>query len=154
MPKYYIQLTNDELPAPLYVKYGKGFSGVEVTGSLKDAKRYDTEGEAEKIAAIARAQKDKERGGEMTTVEVIAEEGGADADGWETRFRFEQCSTGAESAFEMCKSPGGILSRYTTISGNISEEFTREQMKTAARAWTDSIYAWICDKIERRQAKR
>ena len=45
---YYIRLVNDELPAPLYVERGLGFGGVKLTGSLKDARRYPTEAEAEK----------------------------------------------------------------------------------------------------------
>ena len=73
MSKYYVQLVNDEFPAPLYVERGLGFGGVKLTGSIKEARRYDTEQEAEKIAALARAQKDKERGGECTTVEIVRE---------------------------------------------------------------------------------
>ena len=149
MAKYYVQLVNDELPAPLYVKYGKGFSGVELTGSLKEARRYDTEAEAEKIAALARAQKDKERGGEMTTVQIVTEDAGS-SDGWETRFRFTQDSTGVETVFQMKKSPDGIRSRYITFGGSVSDEFPPGSMKDGYNKWLSAVGAWGCAKIDGR----
>ena len=150
MPKYYIQLINEEMPAPLYVKFGKGFSGVELTGSLKEARRYDTEEEAEKIAAIARAQKDKERGGETTTVQIVTEGGGNIDDGWATRFRFTQDSTGAETVFQMKKSPDGIRSRYIAFGGGVSEEFPPGKMKDGFNKWLSAVGAWGCAKIDGR----
>ena len=39
MSKYYIQLNNDELPAPMYVERGLGFGGVKITGDIRAARR-------------------------------------------------------------------------------------------------------------------
>ena len=142
---YYIRLVNDELPAPLYVERGLGFGGVKLTGSLKDARRYPTEAEAEKIAAIARQQKDKERGGESTTVEIVAE-GAESVGGWDIRARFEVPASGAESRFEMKKTPAGIKCRYVAVSGSVSREYEAGEMSRAVSDWTSSVGAWFAAK--------
>ena len=147
---YYIRLVNDELPAPLYVERGLGFGGVKLTGSLKDARRYPTEAEAEKIAALARQQKDKERGGESTTVEIVSE-GAETSDGFELRARFEVPASGAESRFEMRKTSEGIRSRYVEFSGTVSKEYGADQMRQAAADWTNSVGAWFASKIGARK---
>ena len=144
MSKYYIQLVNDELPAPLYVERGLGFGGVKLTGDIRAAKRYDTEAEAEKIAALARAQKDKERGGETTTVEIVCEGSG---DGWETRARFELPASGAESSFQMKKTDAGIVSRYVGMDGIASKEYAAGNMKSAITDWINSSGAWFAAKV-------
>ena len=144
--KYYIRLVNDELPAPLYVERGLGFGGVKLTDSLTAAKRYDTLAEAEKIAAAANAQKAKERGGESTTVEIV-NEGAEIPDGWEPRARFEVPASGAESRFEMLKTPAGIRCRYTSVSGNISREYGTAEMSRAVADWTSSVSAWFAAKV-------
>lgn len=142
---YYIRLVNDELPAPLYVERGLGFGGVKLTGSLKDARRYPTEAEAEKIAANARQQKDKERGGESTTVEIVSE-GAETSDGFELRARFEVPASGAESRFEMKKTPAGIKCRYIAVSGSVSREYEAGEMSRAVSDWTNSVGAWFAAK--------
>ena len=142
---YYIRLVNDELPAPLYVERGLGFGGVKLTGSLKDARRYPTEAEAEKIAALARQQKDKERGGESTTVEIVAE-GAESVGGWDIRARFEVPASGAESRFEMKKTPAGIKCRYVAVSGSVSREYEAGEMSRAVSDWTSSVGAWFAAK--------
>lgn len=144
---YYIRLVNDELPAPLYVERGLGFGGVKLTGSLKDARRYSTEAEAEKIAALARQQKDKERGGESTTVEIVAE-------GWDIRARFDIPSSGAESRFEMRKSPEGIKSRYVSMNGTVSQEYGADKMQQAVSDWTNSVGAWFAAKVGGKAGKK
>lgn len=144
---YYIRLVNDELPAPLYVERGLGFGGVKLTGSLKDARRYPTEAEAEKIAALARQQKDKERGGESTTVEIVAE-------GWDIRARFDIPSSGAESRFEMRKSPEGIKSRYVSMNGTVSQEYGADMMQQAVSDWTNSVGAWFAAKVGGKAGKK
>ena len=154
MAKYYIQLVNDELPEPRYVERGLGIGGVKLTDDLRAAKRYDTEAEAEKIAALARVQKDKERGGEMTTVQIVTEGGSEAGDGWETRFRFEQCSTGAETLFQMKKTADGIMSRYVTFNGNISPERPAAEMDKCFVAWTDCVRAWAHARITQKEARR
>ena len=151
MPKYYIRLVNDELLAPLYVERGLGFGGVKLTGSLKEARRYDTEQEAEKIAALARAQKDKERGGECTTVEIVTEDTG-ETDGFEIRVRFELPASGAESTFQMKKTDAGIVSRYVDLNGNVSKEYAAESKKQAVSDWINCVGAWFANKIEGRGA--
>ena len=143
---YYIRLVNDELPAPLYVERGLGFGGVKLTGSLKEARRYPTEAEAEKIAAFARQQKDKERGGESTTVEIVSE-GAETSDGFELRARFEVPASGAESRFEMKKTPAGIKCRYVAVSGSVSREYEAGEMSRAVSDWTNSVGAWFASKI-------
>lgn len=153
MPKYYIRLVNDEMPAPLYVERGLGFGGVKLTGSLKDAKRYETEQEAEKIAALARSQKDKERGGECTTVEIVAEESGESGDGWETRVRFELPASGSESCFQMKKTDVGIISRYSDINGAFSKEYAAQDMTKAVSDWINCVGAWFAAKVTGRGGK-
>ncbi len=68
--KYYIMISNPETE-PRYVKAGKGFSGVEFTDSLKAARLYDTYEAAEKVMKIAEKQKNKERGGETSAIEIV-----------------------------------------------------------------------------------
>lgn len=150
---YYIRLVNDELPAPLYVERGLGFGGVKLTGSLKDARRYPTEAEAEKIAALARQQKDKERGGESTTVEIVAE-GAESVGGWDIRARFDIPSSGAESRFEMRKSPEGIKSRYVSMNGTVSQEYGADKMQQAVSDWTNSVGAWFAAKVGGKAGKK
>lgn len=142
---YYIRLVNDELPAPLYVERGLGFGGVKLTDSLGSARRYDSREEAEKIAAIARQQKDKERGGESTTVEIVAE-GAESVGGWDIRARFDIPSSGAESRFEMKKTPAGIKCRYIAVSGSVSREYEAGEMSRAVSDWTSSVGAWFAAK--------
>ena len=144
--KYYVRLVNDELPAPLYVERGLGFGGVKLTDSLRNARRYDSREEAEKIAALARQQKAKERGGESTTVEIV-NEGAEMPDGWEPRARFEVPASGAESRFEMRKTAAGIRCRYTSVSGNISREYEAVEMSRAVADWTNSVSAWFAAKV-------
>lgn len=148
--KFYIRLVNDELPGPIYVERGLGFGGVKLTDSLGSARRYDTREEAEKIAALARQQKDKERGGESTTVEIVAE-GAESVGGWDIRARFDIPSGGAESRFEMCKTAEGIRSRYVEFSGTVSKEYGADQMRQAAADWTNSVGAWFASKIGARK---
>ena len=148
--KFYIRLVNDELPGPIYVERGLGFGGVKLTDSLGSARRYDSREEAEKIAAIARQQKDKERGGESTTVEIVAE-GAESIGGWDIRARFDIPSSGAESRFEMCKTAEGIRSRYVEFSGTVSKEYGADQMRQAAADWTNSVGAWFASKIGARK---
>lgn len=150
--KYYIILNNDELPAPRYVERGLGIGGVKITDSLSKAKRYDKLEEAERIAAIARKQKEKEPGGDQTTVEIITE-GEGQSDGWVTRFRFEQTSTGAESLFQMKKTPAGIMSRYLTMSGDSSPERPKAEMKRCVEAWIACMGAWLMHQIEEAESK-
>jgi hypothetical protein len=146
MARFYIQLTNDET-APRYVERGLGFGGVKLTDSLRSAKRYDTEQEAEKIAALARAQKDKERGGECTTVEIVREGGEDPPDGWEIRARFEVPSIDASSAFEMKKTDAGIMSSYVGIDGKTSREYGGSEMKEAISDWINATGAWFASKV-------
>ena len=143
--KFYIRLVNDELPGPIYVERGLGFGGVKLTGNLAAAKRYDTLAEAEKIAAAANAQKAKERGGESTTVEIV-NEGAEMPDGWEPRARFEVPASGAESRFEMKKTPAGIKCRYVAVSGSVSREYEAGEMSRAVSDWTNSVGAWFAAK--------
>ena len=143
--KYYVRLVNDELPAPLYVERGLGFGGVKLTDSLGSARRYDTREEAEKIAALARTQKDKERGGESTSVEIVSE-GAEMSDGFELRARFEVPASGAESRFEMKKTPSGIKCRYVAVSGSVSREYEVGEMSRAVSDWTSSVGAWFAAK--------
>ena len=150
MPKYYVRLVNDELPAPIYVERGLGFGGVRLTGNLREARRYYTEKEAEKIAALARAQKDKERGGECTTVEIVTEED--ETDGFEIRARFGLPASGAESSFQMKKTDAGIVSRYVDLNGNVSKEYAAESKKQAVADWINCVGAWFADKIVGRGA--
>ena len=150
---YYIRLVNDELPAPLYVERGLGFGGVKLTGSLKDARRYPTEAEAEKIAALARQQKDKEPGGESTTIEIV-EEGAGDPGAWDIRARFDIPSSGAESRFEMRKSPEGIKSRYVSMNGSVSQEYGADKMQQAVSDWTNSVGAWFAAKVGGKAGKK
>ena len=152
MSKYYIQIVNEELPVPMYVERGLGFGGVKLTDSLRAAKRYDTEEEAEKVAALARAQKDKERGGECTTVEIVRE--GVEApDGWEVRARFDVPSIDASSRFEMKKTDSGIMSRYVGIDGKTSREYGGDEMKKAVSDWINATGAWFASKISGKKAK-
>ena len=144
MSKYYIQLVNDELPAPMYVERGLGFGGVKITGNIRAAKRYDTEAEAEKIAALARAQKDKERGGETTTVEIVCEDRG---DGWESRASFSVHSSGSESSFQMKKTDAGIVSRFVGMDGNVSKEYSSSDLRKAVLDWVNSSGAWFAAKV-------
>ena len=147
MINYYIRITNDEAPAPLYVERGAGFSGVLLTADINAARRYSTREEAEKIAALARKQRDKESGGESSAVEII-EEGAQEQPGeWSDRFEFRQCSTGARSVLQMRKAPEGIKTRYITINGSVSEERGKSDMDDAVIAWTDSLRAWLIHKI-------
>lgn len=150
---YYIRIVNDELPAPLYVERGLGFGGVKLTGSLKEARRYPTEAEAEKIAALARQQKNKERGGESTTVEIVAE-GAESVGGWDIRARFDIPSSGAESRFEMRKSPEGIKSRYVSMNGTVSQEYGADKMQQAVSDWTNSVGAWFAAKVGGKAGKK
>jgi hypothetical protein len=149
--KYYIRLVNDELPAPLYVERGLGFGGVKLTGSIREARRYDTEQEAEKIAALARAQKDKERGGECTTVEIVTEDNG-ETDGFETRVLFQLPASGAASTFQMKKTDAGIVSRYIDMNGAESREYGPAEMKQAVADWINCAGAWFVDKVAGRGA--
>lgn len=151
--KYYIRLVNDELPAPLYVERGLGFGGVKLTGSMKEARRYDTEQEAEKIAALARAQKDKERGGECTTVEIVTEDTG-ETDGFETRVLFQLPASGAASTFQMKKTDAGIVSRYVDMNGAESREYGPAEMKQAVSDWINCAGAWFADKVAGRGARQ
>ena len=153
MARYYITLTNDETP-PRYVERGLGFGGVKLTDSLRNAKRYDTEEEAEKVAALARAQKDKERGGETTTVEIIREGGEDQPDGWEVRARFDVPSIDASSRFEMKKADGGIMSRYVGIDGKASREYGGDEMKKAVSDWINATGAWFASKISGKKAAK
>lgn len=143
--KFYIRLVNDELPGPIYVERGLGFGGVKLTDSLRNARRYDSREEAEKIAALARQQKDKERGGESTTVEIVTE-GAETSDGFELRARFEVPASGAESRFEMKKTPAGIKCRYVAVSGSVSREYEAGEMSRAVSDWTSSVGAWFAAK--------
>ena len=139
MINYYIRVINDEVPAPLYVERGAGFSGVLLTDDINAARRYSTREEAEKIAALARKQ--------SSTVEII-EEGTREQPGeWSDRFEFRQCSTGARSVLQMRKTPEGIKTRYITIGGSVSEERGKPGMDDAVIAWTDALRAWLIQKI-------
>ncbi len=151
--KYYIRLINDEWPAPLYVERGLGFGGVKLTGSLNDARRYYTEQEAEKIAAIARSRKDNERGGECTTVEIVTEDTG-DNDGFEIRAWFELPSSGTVSTFQMKKTDAGIVSRYVDMNGDMSRTYPSEHKKEAVADWINCVGAWFADKVAGRGAAR
>lgn len=150
MPDYYIQIVNDEVPTR-YVERGVGFGGVKITDSLQNAKRYSTREEAEKVAALARKQKDREPGGEMSAIEIIEENQGSD--GWEIRARFELPASGAESRFEMKLSQSGIFSRYIGFDGLASPEYRPEEMRDAVSDWTNSVSAWFAAKIGRRDGK-
>lgn len=150
--KYYIRLSNAEFPSPLYVERGLGFGGVKITGNIREARRYSTRDEAEKIAAIARSQKDKERGGEQTTVEIVTEGGSETADGWDIRARFELPASGAESLFEMKKTDAGIISRYIGMNGTASREY--HDIREAVSDWTNSVGAWFAAKVGGKGAKK
>lgn len=153
MSKYYIKITNDETE-PRYVERGLGFGGVKITDSLKAARRYDTEAEAEKVAAIARSQKNKEPGGEMTTVEIVAEADPDDAEGWEVRARFELPATGAESRFEMKKTDAGIVSRYVGMDGTTSRVYDKNEMIKAVSDWINASGAWFAARLGGKKAKK
>lgn len=149
--KFYIRLTNDEWPAPRYVERGMGFGGVAITGSLRNAKRYSSEEEAGKIAEQARHQKDKEPGGETTTVEVVKDDTGEDPASWDVRARFELPASGTESRFEMKKTGSGIVCRYVGLNGNVSKEYPSADMQKAVSDWTNSVGAWFAAKISDRR---
>ena len=154
MKFYYIRLTNDEWPAPRYVERGMGFGGVAITGSLRNAKRYSSEEEAGKIAEQARRQKDKEPGGETTTVEVVKDDTGEDPASWDVRARFELPASGTESRFEMKKTGSGIVCRYVDLNGNVSKEYAAESKKQAVSDWINCVGAWFANKIEGRGAEQ
>ena len=145
MKKYYITILNDERATPLFVERGLGFGGVKLTGDERAARRYDTQEEAEKIAAIARNQKDKETGAETTTVQIIEEECG---DAWDVRARFELPASGAESRFEMKKTGSGIVSRYVGMNGSVSQEYSPADVLKAVSDWTNSVGAWFAAKVK------
>ena len=153
MAKYYIQLVNDEFPSPMYVERGLGFGGVKLTRDIRGAKRYDTKAEAEKVAAIARSQKNKERGGETTTVEMVTEESGV-PDGWEVRSRFELPASGAVSTFQMKKTDTGITSRYIDMNGAESRVYAAAEMKQAVADWINCVGAWFTAQIIDRRTKK
>lgn len=151
--KFYIRLANDEWPAPRYVERGMGFGGVAITGSLRNAKRYSSEEEAGKIAEQARRQKNKEPGGETTTVEVVKDDTGEDPS-WDVRARFELPTSGTESRFEMKKTGSGIVCRYVDLNGNVSKEYAAESKKQAVSDWINCVGAWFANKIEGRGAEQ
>ena len=165
MPKYYIRIVNDDAPEPTYFQRLDAKNMPLLTSAEKFAKRYEGLPLAQEMAAKLRELR-SERDGESTVIEVVdAATGNPVTDdyeepqtvtpepvppfpGWETRFEFIQTSTGKKSEFQMCKTPEGIKCRYTTLTGNLSPERPKSEMKTAVANWTDCLRAWLCYQID------
>lgn len=165
MPKYYIRLTDDMAPAPIYYQRIAGLKP-QFTPNPGFAKRFENLELAREMCAKLKDQT-SERDGECSLIEIIdAETAQPVTDdppeqperepgngGWDVRFEFRQTSTGALSTYEMQKTPEGVKCRYTTMSGNTSTVRPRSQMHESVQAWLDCISAWLHAQIDAQGAK-